>query len=215
MVVEGFGAKLKRMERRNVNHQLKRLFEGDAMKYWMPLVVMPHPVNVEMIGRDIVDPDERRVELIPNPVGRVGSIALHETVASRSPFSENIHTIVELRRPNFRKEARFHDVADEDLASRDDRSLGGVLRFRRTRLFDGVHPDLVAHRPPSLKAALATAAAKIFMFVHFERRLTAIRRPSRDADSDFSAAGSSLRWAQAVATPRRGSNFRPASRPVR
>ena len=85
-----------------------------------------------MIGADIVDPDERCVESIFDAVGRIGSIALHEAVAPRPPFSENIHAVVELRRPNFRKETRFQVVADEGLAGRDNGFLRGFRGFCRS-----------------------------------------------------------------------------------
>ena len=78
------------MKRRNVDQKLQCFFKRGPLMHETPLVIVPHPVNVEAIRSHEVEPREGPVEFVPEAVGRVRSESLYETIAPGAPVAENI-----------------------------------------------------------------------------------------------------------------------------
>src|SRR5712671_8007088 len=95
-----------------------------------PLPGMPMPHQVELGFREtrfhMVETCERRIELLPEIVGKPRAVARDEAVFASPPFAENIDGIVELGRKDLRQKPRLEHSADEALAS--GRNDGFFLR---------------------------------------------------------------------------------------
>jgi len=105
-----------------------------------PFPRVPHPVDIETVPSHAIDAGERRIELIAVIVFHARSVALHKTISSRRPRAVDVDHVVPFRRANLRQEARFQDVVNEGLASRDDRPLLRLVRLRRTGRARCWHP---------------------------------------------------------------------------
>src|SRR6202790_3453353 len=131
MAVVAAARRLDRMQDTVRFDDSKRLAKRHAGMKPPPFARVPHPVDIEAALSHAIDTGEGRIELFAAIVLHARPVALHETISPRRPGTMDVDHVIPFGRSDLRQEARLQDVANEALASRDDRPLLHLVRRRR------------------------------------------------------------------------------------
>jgi hypothetical protein len=131
MAVAAAARRLDRMQDTVRFDDSKRLAKRQAGMEPPPFARVPHPIDIEAALSRAIDTGEARVELFAAIVLHARPVALHETISPRRPGTMDVDHVIPFGRSDLRQEARLQDVANEALASRDDRPLFHLVRRHR------------------------------------------------------------------------------------
>src|SRR3954453_14554968 len=117
-----------RMEYAIALEDVKRLGERLPRVELPPFARMAHPIDVEPVRSNTVEPHEWSVEFLALVVFHAGPVALDESIARACPGAVNVDDIVPSGRFYLREELRFEEISNDGLAGLDDGLLLGLGR---------------------------------------------------------------------------------------